>query len=122
MMADDFQGALAELLDRTYKNIDVDRWSAYELQRSASIVWAVWETDDEVQHARVIRGRDLKERGLSHAAMAVEDEDEAVCAQEPWGDPIDSDGEGMLRAPEPAVPEHSAALLLAWWSERKPRP
>lgn len=107
-----YQSALARMVHDSYKNNDVDPLFSDRMLRLAHVIWAVWEDDDEVVHARVILGRGLDSPDLVHVAYVVQDEDEAVREQETMGDPIETDGNGLLQAPEPAVPDHMPRLLV----------
>jgi hypothetical protein len=111
-MQPEYQSALARMVHRSYMNNDVDPLFSDRMLRLAHVIWAVWEDDEEVVHARVILGRDLDSPDLVHVAYVVQDEDEAVREQETLGDPIETDGNGILQAPEPPVPDHMHRLLI----------
>lgn len=89
-------------------------WATLRAEDRADVLWVCWKDGDGAPHARVVRGRDLNQPDLVHAAHRVDDEDQAVDFAESFGDeiPVGDDGKTLM-LPEPAAPEHHVATLLS---------
>lgn len=110
----DWLGIVFRLAQVTYGHGRDGKWGVLRAQERSDVLWAHWEDKDGTPHARGIRGRDLTAPDLRRAVQVVEDEDRAVSFAESFGDeiPLFDDGRTLV-LPEPAVPDHHVAMLLA---------